>query len=367
MTLTLNGVLIPFTFNASSNSFNTTYDLTEGNNVITATVTNNCGTQSKTVTIGYTKPCPKPTVTIINPINGFTPVDQYITINGVTTNITSKSQMTLTLNGVLIPFTFNASSNSFNTTYDLTEGNNVITATVTNSCGTQSKTVTIGYTKPCPKPTVSISRPSNGASVTGNKIVISGVAQNLVSQSDMQVRVNGVSQSFSFNAGSGVYSATLTLRAGKNTISVDVATNCGNDSKTISVTSVLVKPIIRVSNPEEGTSSTSSIQMKVLGEVEKISSQSQFTIKVNGTIIKGYTFTKIANEKYAFNSLVSLRAGVNVVTITAIHSSGTTEVVKRVINVTSESSSPKTKVKGEVEKPSGGGAKPVRGTPIPRK
>ena len=367
MTLTLNGVLIPFTFNASSNSFNTTYDLTEGNNVITATVTNNCGTQSKTVTIGYTKPCPKPTVTIINPINGFTPVDQYITINGVTTNIVSKSQMTLTLNGVSIPFTFNASSNSFNTTYDLTEGNNVITATLTNSCGTQSKTVTIGYTKPCPKPTVSISRPSNGASVTGNKIVISGVAQNLVSQSDMQVRVNGVSQSFSFNAGSGVYSATLTLRAGKNTISVDVATNCGNDSKTISVTSVLVKPIIRVSNPEEGKSSTSSIQMKVLGEVEKISSQSQFTIKVNGTIIKGYTFTKIANEKYAFNSLVSLRAGVNVVTITAIHSSGTTEVVKRVINVTSKINSSGSKEKGEEEKPSSGGTKPVRGTSKPRR
>ena len=82
--------------------------------------------------------------------------------------------------------------NSFNTTYDLSEGNNVIIATVTNSCGTQSKSVTIGYSKPCPKPKVSITR-RPAASVSGNKITISGVAQNLVSQSDMQIRVNGVS------------------------------------------------------------------------------------------------------------------------------------------------------------------------------
>ena len=157
-------------------------------------------------------------------------------------------------------------------------------------------------------------------------------------------------QSFSYNGGSGVYSAILTLKTGKNKINVDVATNCGNDSKTISVTSVSVIPVIRVSNPITDTSSSISTQMKVFGEVEKISSQSQFTIKVNGLIIKEYSFTQLANEKYAFNSLISLRTGRNVVTITAVHSSGTSMVVNKVINVEGKFSSPETKEKGEVER-----------------
>ena len=349
MILTLNGVSIPFTFNASSNSFNATYDLTEGNNVIIATATNSCGTQSKTVTIGYTKPCPKPVLKVISPSNGSANNTGSTTISGTATNITRSNQISITVNGNLASHKFNATSRGFTASTVLKNGLNVIVVTVTNSCGSASKTISVSYVAPCPKPKVLISRPSNGASVTGNKVTISGTAQNLVSQADMQVRVNGVSQAFSYNGGSGVYSASLTLRAGKNKINVDVATNCGTDSKTISVTSILVKPIIRVSNPKADKSSTTSTQMKVFGEVEKISSKSQFTIKVNGLIIKEYTFTQLANEKYAFNSLVNLRAGENVVTITAVHSSGTSEVVNKLINRVNKLNSPGSKEKGEKE------------------
>ena len=360
ITLTLNGTAISFTFNASSNSFNTTYDLSEGSNVIVATVTNSCGTQSKTVTIGYTKPCPKPVINITTPSNGSTSSSSITTISGTATNITNSSQISITVNGNVATHTFNASTKQFTASKGLNNGSNVIVVTATNSCGTASKTITVSYVSPCPKPTVSISSPSNGTSVTGNTITISGVSQNLVIQSDMQIKVNGISQAFSYNSGTGSYSASLILNPGNNIINVDVATNCGNDSKTISVNSVLIKPIIRVSNPGLDTTTTSATQMKVFGQVEKVTSRSNFSFRVNGKNVKQYTFTKIANEKYAFEGLVDLRIGVNVVTLTAVHSSGSSTVINKVIYVTSKLTSPgSTKVKGELKLPSSGGSTPA--------
>ena len=361
MTLTLNGLAIPFTFNASTNSFTTTYDLSEGSNVITATVTNSCGTQSKTVTIGYSKPCPKPVLIVTSPTNGSTNTSGLATISGTATNITTANQISITVNGSKAIHTFNASTKQFTTKKDVKNGSNVIVVTLTNSCGSVSKTLSINYVPPCPRPTVSIVRPGNGTSVTGNKVTINGVASNLVTQSDMQVRVNGVSQAFNYNSGSGAYSANLTLRAGNNTVSVDAATNCGNDSKTIAVNAVLIKPIIRVSNPLIDTSTTSATQIKLMGTVERINSQSQFSIKINGANVTAYTFSNISSQKFSFNGLINLRTGNNVITITAIHADGGVEVINKVLNVTTQFKSSNPKGSGEIEKPSSGGTSPIRG------
>lgn len=352
--LKVNGSNANFTYNSSTNSFTTSVTLKEGNNVILATAATNCGNSAKTINVFYKKPCPKPSVTILNPKNGTAPTNQFITINGTVLNINSKAEMTLKLNGTNIPFTYNGSAKTFTANYDLTAGNNVITATVTNACGSDSKTVRISWAPPCPKPVVTISSPRNGLTVNGNKVTITGTATNLTTKADMQIRLNGAVQNFTYSASSKTYSALLTLRGGSNSIKVDAATNCGNDSKSIGVTSVIkIKPIVRVDNPVKDTSATSASQMKVFGEVQKITGRTKFAIKVNGTDYTGFTFNKTGTERYVFDGLVNLKPGLNVITFTAVHATGGVQVVTKVITVNTNVLSPNKGRGGEVEQQGG--------------
>ena len=102
--------------------------------------------------------------------------------------------------------------------------------------------------------------------------------QNIAAKSDMQIKVNGAYQTFTYNSSSKQFTANVTLKTGtKNTIEVLASTNCGSVSKTITViSSAPIKPIIRINNPAKDSTNTKSVQMKIEGEVEKISSVSQF-------------------------------------------------------------------------------------------
>jgi len=176
------------------------------------------------------------------------------------------------------------------------------------------------------------------------------VAKDISSQVHLQVRLNGVAQTVSYNSSNGAYSAVLTLKEGVNTIYAGVATACGNNAKTITVTSVWIKPIINIYYPLADTSTTSESVLKLNGEVQKISSQAQLTINVNGSFINDFTFNKIANEKYAFNSLLNLKQGANVITVTAVHPSGTIVKKIKVVNVVNKFVSPEGKGNIEIER-----------------
>ncbi|MEN8957715.1 MAG: Ig-like domain-containing protein [Flavobacteriales bacterium] len=333
ITLTLNGQVIPFTFNAVTNSYATTYDLYEGTNTITVTVTNPCGTDTKTVTIGYTKPCPKPILTVLSPSNGSANTTGLATISGTATNISSNSQLSITVNGSPAPVTFNAATKQFLTKRDVKRGNNVIIVTATNACGSVSKTVNVNYVPPCPKPAVLISSPRSGTSVSGNMVTVSGKTLNLNSKADMQVRVNGKAQAFTFNQSAQTYTATLTLAPGNNAVSVVAATSCGNDTKSISVTSVIPKPIITLTNPALDSSVTGSAQIKINGSVRNISSQSQLVIRVNGATQKLSSFKNLGSGNYIFSAVGTGKQGLNIVTVSATNSAGGNVTKTKKVNV----------------------------------
>ena len=122
-----------------------------------------------------------------------------------------------------------------------------------------------------------------------------------------------------------------------NSISVEVATKCGNDFKSINVNSVVVvKPIIKVTNPQSSNTNTGLTQQKIEGVVEKLTAKSQLTITVNGSAYTGFSFTNIGSDKFKFNGVVSLQAGVNTLVFTATHASGGIETITKTILVSSE-------------------------------
>jgi hypothetical protein len=316
----LNGATLPISFNASTKVFTSMATLIEGNNTIVATVTNECGIDTKTVSVIYTKLCPKPTLAITSPANGSSPIDQFITINVVTTNVTSQSQITLTLNGKAIPFTFNASSQTFVGNYDLTEGNNVIVATVTNECGTATKTVTLNWSKPCPKPTVTITSPNgNDALIAATQIT--GIAQNVTTKNEISVMLNGASVPFSFNATTKVFKASATLKEGSNTIQVRVTNSCGTDTKTVNktYTKICPKPTVRITSPANGSSPIDQF-VTINGVTSNVISKSQITLKINGANIP-FTFNAGNNS---FQGMYDLTEGTNVIVATATNECGTT-------------------------------------------
>ena len=326
--LRVNGVATNFTYNSGTKLFSASVNLREGNNTIVASVATNCGNDTKSVNVTYTKPCPKPTVTILNPKNGAKPIDQYILINGTSTNVTAKSQMTVKINGVSIPFTFNTSTGAWTTNYDLSAGSNVITVTVVTPCGSSTKSVTIGWSAPCPKPIVSVSSPSNGKSYSTNRATITGTVTNITNKADMQVKVNGSNVAFSYSSSSKSFSASVTLREGTNNISVIANTNCGGNAKNLTVTykKPCVPPSVSLSSPANGSKTTTG-KITIKGIATNIKSASELTLTVNGAKVN----TSYSTSSKVFTAVVNLRSGKNTILARVFNSCGD---ATKAVNVT---------------------------------
>ena len=66
ITFRVNGVNKYFTFNTSSSILESNLNLNPGRNIVTITATNNCGTDTETITIEYT-PCVDPIIQVMIP------------------------------------------------------------------------------------------------------------------------------------------------------------------------------------------------------------------------------------------------------------------------------------------------------------
>lgn len=344
----VNGSLVPFTFNSGTKKYSSSVTLKAGSNTVTVLASTNCGKDIKTVSVVYSEPCKGPSVSIGSPRNGAKMTSSSVTLKGTALGIKSNSQLRITVNGRAVSASFSPSTHEFMATIKLTAGNNSIAVNVSNDCGEDSKSIRLTYEPPCPKPTVRILTPTNNYSVKGNKVTVTGIATNIGNSSDMELKVNGVSQPVSYSPSTKSFTASVTLNSGfGNTISATVATNCGTDSKSIKVNSIVVqKPVIQVEYPSMDTTTVSVTQSKIFGSVTGITGVSKISIQVNGTTIKSYTLTSQGALNYSFNGLLTLQNGTNVVTITATHSSGGIERVSRVIKVNSPNNVTTPKVEG---------------------
>ena len=174
VTVKVNGTNITnFVMQPITKKISFTANLVMGANVISVTATNNTGTDTKSVTINYTrlldvitpdtintpnlgrpnKPvlnigttntAAMPVITVGLPATTpFTTPDATYTIGGSITGVLAASNIVIKQNNVVVPFNYIATKKTFSATLNLANGANTIVIEATNASGTKSKTIII--------------------------------------------------------------------------------------------------------------------------------------------------------------------------------------------------------------------------------
>ena len=325
-----------FTFNPVTKVVTVPLVLVEGNNSITITGTNLSGTDSDTRIIVYKKKhLPKPPmVEWINPAS--TPyevtVSNYI-LTASTTNILNKDEITLKMNGVLVPdaaYTFNH-SNQIIYEADLMAGNNVFEVTVTNVDGTANDVTVINYipnTEPCIIPTIGYVSPVPFSTVEEASINIDAQINNYSTGTTIELLLNGVSNGYmSFNPSTSIASKGVTLNEGSNAVTVIVTNDCGTNRSNFTLNYVLPEtpcsaPEVTAISPLVFTTDAETTNINaVLANVE---SADNISVMNNGSAV---AFTYDAASGSVSIPTIGLTVGTNALKIRAANECGMDEII----------------------------------------
>ncbi len=317
-----------FSFNPSTGTVTANLNLVEGSNVVSLTGNNADGTDSKQVTIVYTK-----VVTVQPPVVYFTDpgtnpktvnVASY-TIRGKVLNVDGPLNVTFKKNNVnQTGFIYNPTSDDFVITLPLVQGQNVFELTGTNSAGSSSATTIINYVPILSKsPVVSISNPSGGsASTSVAQYPFVGNVQNVTVQSQVSMLVNGSTFSgFTFNSTSGAVTANLSLNSGANTVKLTGTNADGTDSQQATIVytpvSTVNPPIVTYIDPGSNPLTVNASSYNVRATIANVSSPSGVNIEHNGSNISVFTF---GSNMLTFS--LNLNEGANAITVTGTNTGG---------------------------------------------
>ena len=319
-----------FSFNPSSDDFTFSANLTVGQNTFVLAGTNTDGTASATTVIIYNRAELKPpVVTISNPNGSNVTVNnaQYPFVGNIQ-NISSQSQASMVVNGsTMSGFSFNPSTGTVTANLNLVEGSNVVSLTGNNADGTDSKQVTIVYTKvvTVQPPVVYFTDPgTNPKTVNVASYTIRGKVLNVDGPLNVTFKKNNVNQTgFIYNPTSDDFVITLPLVQGQNVFELTGTNSVGSSSATtiINYAPILSKPpVVSISNPSGGSASTSVAQYPFVGNVQYVTVQSQVSMLVNGSTFSGFTFNSTSG---AVTANLSLNSGANTVKLTGTNADGT--------------------------------------------
>ncbi len=318
-----------FSFNPSSDDFTFSANLTVGQNTFVLAGMNADGTASATTVIIYNRAELKPpVVTISNPNGSNVTVNnaQYPFVGNIQ-NISSQSQASMVVNGsTMSGFSFNPSTGTVTANLNLVEGSNVVSLTGNNADGTDSKQVTIVYTKvvTVQPPVVYFTDPgTNPKTVNVASYTIRGKVLNVDGPLNVTFKKNNVNQTgFIYNPASDDFVITLSLVQGQNVFELTGTNSAGSSSATtiINYAPIVPKPpVVSISNPSGGSANTSVAQYPFVGNVQNVSSQSQVSMLVNGSTFSGFTFNSTSGTVTAN---LSLNSGANTVKLTGTNADG---------------------------------------------
>ncbi|MFT6923314.1 MAG: hypothetical protein ACJA1C_002327, partial [Crocinitomicaceae bacterium] len=317
----VNGANKPFTFNSTNSILQSLVALSPGQNIIQITSGNDCGTATETITIYY-NPCVDPTVTLLSPANGVTTASGSIPVSASFSNITSASQVVMYVNGVGVSGgSYNSNTHTYTNTAALNAGSNTIQIVATNDCGTDSEIVTVNYSAPCPKPTISgVASPSV---VSSPNFPVQVIVPNITSASQVTMTVNGINISGgSYNSSTHVYTSNVVLQPGSNTIIVSATNRCGTASYSFvtTYTEPCDLPIIIMVNPISSPLQSATPNLTVQSSILNITSGTQVAMTVNGVVDGNGTYSSLT---HIYQNGVKLQTGENAIVITATNACGT--------------------------------------------
>ena len=292
--------------------------LNAGLNTFEVKATNDCGTDIQSISINYQN-CLQPEITLNSrQSNGMTVTNKNFTLLTAVTNIASKQNVSMTLNGVAISnFTYVNGQVSVNSV--LKPGINTFVIKATNNCGTATQTFTINL-KDCVNPTVAF-----GQGLVDNMVVnnanfnLTGVVAGQVAEQNISITQNN-NFIANFQYQNNQLTCATQLVVGLNTFVVSANNNCGNDTKVIRVVyQPCLKPVVNFSNPSVDASVVSNSSFTFSAIVSNVTNSQNLVVKHNSNTITNYTFNASTG---LVQGNVNLAIGTNTFVISANNGCG---------------------------------------------
>ncbi len=320
-----------FIYNAATKIVAFTMPLVEGSNSVIVTGTNNAGQASDQTTIIYRKESlPLPHVTFTNPSQpGTTVSTPGYQMRAIIQNVDSKQGILVKQDGQTVNpnlYSFNAGNHEviFNTS--LNAGSTIFYVSGTNTAGTHSASTQVNYQRAaCKGPEVTIVNPA--AAGTSTETASFNFSAKLLGVDDLQhivFKVNGIAvNGGSFNASTKLFSHTVLLNEGSNSLEISGTNECGTASASTIVTyTPAAQPCIApgvtaiVPSTQQFTTDQQSVTVKVA--TVNIENASQVIFQVNNTV-QQFSFD---SGSHIVSAQVPLNEGANTISVTVANDCG---------------------------------------------
>ena len=306
-----NGILLNnISYNPTTRILQSNVTLQPGLNTFTVSLTNNCGSTSSSFTVSYEN-CIKPKITSTNPITNTVVSLPALRLKATIDNITSKENITVTLNGRQVSTTtYNTTTKTADISLQLSSGTNTIIISATNNCGSDNETIIINLND-CIAPVITIN--GRNSTVSAAAYSLSASIVNMPLREGITVTLNGSPQNFTFSNGQLI--SNINLQVGENKLILSAVRNCGTDSKIIIINlDDCIAPVVTIN---ARNSTVSAAAYSLLASIVNMPSREGITVTLNGSP-QNFTFS---NGQLTSN--INLQVGENKLIISAVRNCGT--------------------------------------------
>jgi len=327
--LTVDGARRDFTYDSRTGAVSTQLNLREGVNRVRVSARNNFGSDAADAEIRYEPRRFQPVVRITSPENRSETTVNSTTVQAEVRYVETRDGISLYVNGRSIStFEFDAARETFRATVPLNEGSNTIELTARNSTGEARDGISVTYRRPVVQsnpPTVRITSPASGSSTTEVTANVEATVREVTRREDVSFFVNGArSDNFTFNAGTGRFSATVNLVVGNNDIAIRVANTDGSDQAAVSIRRT-EKPIeapqpprVRITTPaNQAVVARNTVEVRAT--IDNVTDRNAISLLVNGSRFTNFNFSTNTRELIA---TVTLMEGNNSIRVEATNRDG---------------------------------------------
>ncbi len=282
-----------FTFDRRTMELTTRVALNEGQNILTIHAQNASGsTMVDQVFIREDAPCTQPAIRLIAPTGGQgESTRQTYQLQAEVRNISGSSELSLTVNGKAVPFTYQ--NNRVSSSVPLASGLNTLSLSAMNDCGEVSSSARINYKPteeivPCTAPAVTFT--VSEVNRTDASHELRGSVRGVINKTGISLTLDGRAYNgFQFVPSTGALTAKFKLDPGTHSILVSANNECGTDQQNASVTleEPCLAPSVAFSISEVNRSDASH---ELRGSVTGVKNKSGISVTLDGRAYSGFQF-----------------------------------------------------------------------------